>query len=116
MNFNKEIAKIISRPIHDTGCRLHSELLYAIEPVCDIELSHGIGWSCRIEWSNGSEPSLNKVAIWYRMVSFIELQYYIKNSTYRIATTAIWYRMAIWYRNAIQWTRVSVGIANRYMV
>ena len=23
-------------------------------------MSHGIGWSCRIEWSNGSEPSLNK--------------------------------------------------------
>ena len=60
MNFNKEIAKIIRNPIHDTGCRLHSELLYAIEPLYDIELSHGIGWSCRIELSYGSEPPLNK--------------------------------------------------------
>ena len=61
MNFNKEIAKIIRRPIHDTGCRLHSELLYAIEPLYDIELSHGIGWSCRTElFRNGLEPPLNK--------------------------------------------------------
>ena len=61
MNFDKEIAKIINRLIHDTsGWRLHSELLYAIEPLYDIELSHGIGWSCRIELSNGLEPPLNK--------------------------------------------------------
>ena len=52
MNFNQEIAKIIRRPIHDTGWRLHSELLHAIEPLYDIELSHGIGWSCRIELSH----------------------------------------------------------------
>ena len=80
-------------------------------------MSHGIGWSCRIGLSYGSEPLVNKepswskIAIWYRRVIFKELlQYYIKNSTYRIATTAIWYRIAIWYRNAIQWTRVRVGI------
>ena len=66
MNFNKEIAKIIRRPIHDTGWRLHSELLYAIEPLYDIELSHGIGWSCRIEYViYDSEPPLNKEPLRY---------------------------------------------------
>ena len=86
MNFNKEIAKIISRPIHDTGCRLQWELLYAIEPLYNIELSHGIGWSCSIELSNGLEPPLNRELLHGQRSlygigwSFFKelLQYYIK--------------------------------------
>ena len=59
MNFNKEIAKIIRRPIHDTGWRLHTELLYAIEPLCNTELPYGIGWPCGKGLSHGSEPLLH---------------------------------------------------------